>query len=377
MRIVVNTRLLLPNKLDGIGWFSYQTLKRITKQNPDVHFVFLFDRPFSDEFIFSDNITPMIIAPQARHPILYYSWFHWSVKKLLNQLQPDLFLSPDGFLALGAQCKQLPVIHDINFFHNPNDLKFLTSKYYNHFFPKYAKTASRIATVSEYSKQDICTNYGIDAQKIDVVYNGINEGFKPITEEEKQLIKQSFSQGKNYFLFVGSQSPRKNLNRLVQAFDLFKQQTQSDFKLLLVGAVYTKDSDVHKVIQHSQFKEDIVFVGRQPQENLEQIMASAFALTFVPYFEGFGIPMIEAMKCNVPVIYSNTTSMPEIANGAGLKINPYSEHNIAQAMIELHNNEDLRKQLITKGIDRKDYFSWDKSANLLWESVIKVITDKL
>lgn len=119
MRIVVNTRLLLPNKLDGIGWFSYQTLKRITKQNPDVHFVFLFDRSFSDEFIFSDNITPMIIAPQARHPILYYAWFHWSVKKLLNQLQPDLFLSPDGFLALGAQCKQLPVIHDINFLHNP------------------------------------------------------------------------------------------------------------------------------------------------------------------------------------------------------------------------------------------------------------------
>ena len=95
MRIVVNTRLLLTNKLDGIGWFSYQTLKRITQQHPEVHFVFLFDREYSDEFIFSDNITPMIIKPQARHPFLYYAWFQWSVKKLLNQLQPDLFLSPE------------------------------------------------------------------------------------------------------------------------------------------------------------------------------------------------------------------------------------------------------------------------------------------
>ena len=86
MQIVVNTRLLLKNKLDGIGWFSYQTLKRITKNNPDVHFVFLFDRDYDDEFIFSDNVTPLVLGPQARHPFLYYAWFHWSVKSLLNKI---------------------------------------------------------------------------------------------------------------------------------------------------------------------------------------------------------------------------------------------------------------------------------------------------
>ena len=373
LQIVVNTRLLLHNKLDGIGWFSYQTLKRITQNNPDVHFVFLFDRDYNDEFIFSDNITPLVIGPQARHPFLYYAWFHVSVKNLLNRLNPDLFLSPDGFLSPGAKCKQLPVIHDINFLHNPKDLKPLTSKYYNHFFPKYAKLATRIATVSEYSKADISKNYQIDSNKIDVVYNGINEGFNPLSEFDKQLTREKFSHGKPYFLFVGSQSPRKNLNRLIAAFDLFKQKTQSDFKLVLVGAVYSSEGDVKRAIDKSKYKHDIIFTGRQNQIELEKIMASAFALAFVPYFEGFGIPIVEALQCETPVICSNTTSMPEISGNAGLHVNPFDVNSICEGMLDIFNNDAKRLQLIENGKIRKDLYSWDKSADLLWKSITKAL----
>lgn len=373
MQIVVNTRLLIQNKLDGIGWFSYQTLKRITQNNPDVHFVFLFDRDYNDEFIFSDNITPLVIGPQARHPFLYYTWFHLSVKNLLNRMSPDLFLSPDGFLSPGANCKQLPVIHDINFLHNPKDLKPLTSKYYNYFFPKYAQLATRIATVSEYSKADISKNYQIDANKIDVVYNGINEGFESISESDKQLIRNKFSFGKPFFLFVGSQSPRKNLNRLIAAFDLFKEQSTSDYKLVLVGAVYSSEGDVKRVIDKSKFKNDIVFTGRQPQNELEKIMAAAFALTFVPYFEGFGIPIVEALQCETPVICSNTTSMPEIVGNAGLLVDPFEVNSICEGMLELYNNPSRRNQLIENGKVRKNLFSWDKSADLLWNSIAQCL----
>jgi glycosyltransferase involved in cell wall biosynthesis len=373
LQIVVNTRLLLKNKLDGIGWFSYQTLKRITQNNPNVHFVFLFDRDYEDEFIFSDNITPLVIGPQARHPFLYYAWFHLSVKNLLNRMNPDLFLSPDGFLSPGAKCKQLPVIHDINFLHNPKDLKSLTSKYYNYFFPKYAQLATRIATVSEYSKIDISKHYHIDPNKIDVVYNGINEGFKPLAEIDKQSTREKISHGKPFFLFVGSQSPRKNLNRLIAAFDLFKEQTQSDYKLVLVGAVYSNEGDVKRVIDKSNYKTDIIFTGRQPQEELEKIMASAFALAFVPYFEGFGIPIVEAMQCETPLICSNTTSMPEILGDAGILINPFEVNDIARGLVEIYYNKDLRLKLIENGKNRKDCFSWDKSADLLWNSIIQCI----
>lgn len=373
LQVVVNTRLLIENKLDGIGWFSDQTLKRITQNNPDVHFVFLFDRDFNDRFIYSDNITPLVVGPQARHPFLYYAWFHISVKNLLNRMKPDLFLSPDGFLSPGAKCPQLPVIHDINFLHNPKDLRSLTSRYYNYFFPKYAKTASRIATVSEYSKADIVKHYAIDPSKVDVVYNGINEGFKPLDETEQQTVRNTYTQGKPYFLFVGSQSPRKNLNRLVAAFGKFKEQSGSDLKLLLVGALYVSEGDVRRVISQSVCKQDIIFAGRQSQPELEKIMASAFALTFVPYFEGFGIPIVEAFQCDVPVISSNTTSMPEISGDAALLVDPYDVDSIAKGMEDVWRDTSLRAQLIEKGKTRKTVYSWNRSADLLWNSMTKCL----
>lgn len=152
MKIAVNTRLLVKNKLEGIGWFSYETLKRITTQHPEHEFYFIFDRKHSDDFIFSDNVTPIELFPQARHPFLYYLWFEFSMPRLLKKLKPDLFLSPDGYLSLKSKIKSLVVFHDLNFEHYPEDIPWLERKNYKYFFPRYAKKADRIATVSEYSK---------------------------------------------------------------------------------------------------------------------------------------------------------------------------------------------------------------------------------
>lgn len=335
--------------------------------------MFLFDRMFDEEFIFSDNITPLIISPQARHPFLYYAWFEFSVKGVLNKMKPDLFLSPDGFLSLGADCKQLPVIHDINFLHNPKDVKPLTRRYYNYFFPKFAHKATRIATVSEFSKKDISENYKIAPDKIDVVYNGINSSFKPIDEFTKTQTKIKFSKGKEYFLFVGSMHPRKNIPNLIKAFGAFKNETNSDLKLLLAGPHFWGLSDIYKVIDECKCKDDIIFTGRLNNEDLADVMASAFALTFVPYFEGFGIPLVEAMQCEVPIITSNVTSLPEIAGDAALPVNPFEINEIKNAMVKLVNDKSLQTQLINNGKLRKNNFSWDRSANLLWNSIEKCV----
>jgi len=373
VQIVVNTRLLLPNKLDGIGWFSYQTLKRITQQHPDVHFVFLFDRPFDNQFIFSDNITPIIIGPQARHAFLFYAWFQFSVKSIINKLKPDLFLSPDGMLALGAKCKQLSVIHDINFLHHPKDVPFWASKFYNRYFPKYAHEATRIATVSEYSKQDISKSYGIAKDKIDVVYNGINESFSPVNEVQKIATRKKYTNGQPYFIFVGSLHPRKNVKRLLLAFDAFKSETNADFKLVLAGANFWGMNELKQTMEEMKFASDVVFTGRVADTELNSIVASAFALTFIPYFEGFGIPMIEAMQCEVPVIASNTTCLPEIAGDTAMFVNPFDVIEIKNAMIHLFQHPEQRERFIEKGKLRKTLYSWDKSADLLWDCILKTV----
>jgi glycosyltransferase involved in cell wall biosynthesis len=384
VQIVVNTRLLLKDKLEGISWFTYQTLSRITKNNPDIHFVFLFDRQFDPEFIFSDNVTPLILSPQARHPFLYYAWFQFSVKSLLNKMKPDLFLSPDGFVCLGARCKQLVVLHDINFYHHPKDLKWLTGKYYNYFFPKYAREATRIATVSEYSKNDIAKHYEINSDKIDVVYNGIHDFFRPANEKEKLETKAKFTGGNDYFISVGSLIPRKNIPNLIKAYALFKQQSKSNLKLVLVGSQYWGTAEIHKIITENNLTStslvtktaDVIFTGRLSNADLNLVLASATALTFVPYYEGFGIPLIEAMQTHTPIIASNVTSLPEIAGNAAVYVNPLNVNEIADAMLKIYNDKNLQQTLIEKGNLQKQKFSWNKSADLLWQSCLHAVNSK-
>jgi len=373
LQIVVNTRLLLKNKLEGIGWFSYETLKRITQNNPDVHFIFLFDRNYDEAFIFSDNITPLILSPQARHPVLFYLWFEHSVASVLNKLKPDLFLSLDGYLSLNAKCKQLAVIHDINFEHYPNDVPFLVRKYYRYFFPKFARKATRIATVSEFSKKDIEKQYTITSSKIDVVYNGCNTNYKPSDALIKKTTKEKYSNGCDYFLFVGSLQPRKNIVRLLKAFEQFKNKQANTVKLVIVGEKYYWTKEIKQTYLNLNCKADIVFTGRLSSEDLNSVIGSALAMVYVPYFEGFGIPILEAMNCDTPVITSNITSMPEVAKDAAVLVDPFSVDSIANGMNSVYTDENLRNSLIEKGRKRRMDFSWDKTADLLWESIKRTI----
>lgn len=373
MEIVVNTRLLIKDKLEGIGWFTYETLKRITNEHPDDHFIFLFDRHFDEGFIFADNITPLILSPPARHPFLFYIWFELSVSNFLNKYNPDVFLSPDGYLSLKSSCKQLPVIHDINFEHYPKDLSFLVQKYLRHYFPKFAKKASRIATVSQFSKDDIANTYAIDPAKIDVVYNGCNESFMPVNEEIRAQTKQKFSGGADYFLFVGALHPRKNISRLFKAFDTFKSKQSNPVKLVIVGEKYYWTSEIKHTYIGMKFKDDVIFTGRLSTDDLKKVVGSALAMTYVPYFEGFGIPILEAMNCDVPVITSNVTSMPEVAGNAALLIDPFSVDSMGEAMLQLYTDKKLREQLIDKGKIRRADFSWDKTAQALWDSIERTV----
>ncbi|NOZ34004.1 MAG: glycosyltransferase family 4 protein [Chlorobi bacterium] len=370
MKIVVNTRLLIKNKLDGIGWFTYETLKRITRNQPEHEFYFLFDRKYSEEFIFSNNITPVVLNPPARHPFLWFLWFEISVKRFLKKINADLFLSPDGYLSLKSKVKQIAVIHDINFVHRPKDLPFFNRKYYNYFFPKFAEKALKIATVSEYSKQDISEQFNVSEEKITVVYNGCNKIYISVSDRVRLETKQKIAESKEYFIFIGTLHPRKNIARLFSAFEKFKKETHSDFKLVIVGTKMFMTNDIEKAYSQSEFKKDIIFTGRLKPEELHNVLASAFAMTFVPLFEGFGIPLIEAMNCNVPLIASDTTSLPEVAGDAALFVNPLDIDEIKDAMIKISEDEEFRQSLIEKGKIRKTAFSWDKTAEKLWSIIV-------
>ena len=374
MRIAVNTRFLLKDKLEGIGWFTYETLKRITKAHPEHQFIFFFDRPYDERFIFSANITPVVLFPPARHPILFYWWFDWSVTRALKKYKADIFLSTDGFLSLRTDVKTLLVVHDISFKHFPNQVKRVESWYYDFFMQRFMNKATRIATVSTYSKQDIIQHYAIDAHKIDVVYDGANPNFKPIDLKEQAKIKNEYTNGQDYFVYVGSMHPRKNIPRLIEAFDAFKKQTNAPLKLVLVGRLAWKTGEIQTTYNKSTYKTDIVFVDYVPSSQLYKIIASAYAMVYVSLFEGFGIPLLESLYCDVPVISSNTSSMPEVVGDAGILIDPYSIASITGGMIRIWKDKTLRNQLIIKGKIQRQRYSWDKTAEKLYNSIEKILS---
>lgn len=374
MRIVVNTRLLLKDKLEGIGWVEFETLRRMVVSHPDVEFYFLFDRVPDKSFFFGDNVIPLTLFPPARRSVFFVWYFEWSVTRALRKINPDLFFSPDGYLSLRTDVPSVVQFHDLNFEHFPNDIPKKYLWHYRSFFPKFARKAKRIVTVSEFSKQDIVDCYGIEPEKIDVAYNGVNERFAPVSDEKQERIRDKYTDGNPYFMFVGSLHPRKNLARLFTAFDLFKSQTPSNVKLLIVGEKRWWSKPIEQAYSQMRFKDEVVFAGRLSAEELHLVTAAALASVYVSYFEGFGIPILEAFRCDTPVITSNVTSMPEVADDAALLVDPFSEASIAEGMTEMLD-ENVRESLIEKGRERAKDFSWDKAADDIWNSLMQAIKE--
>lgn len=371
MRIAVNTRLLQKDKLEGIGWFTHETLKRIVLKHPEHEFIFIFDRPWSEEFIYADNVVATSLFPPTRHPILIMIWFELMLPFKLRRLRPDLFLSPDGFLSLASKTPQLGVMHDINFKHYPKHLPPAFRWYYNFFFPLFARKAKRLATVSEFSKADIIAQYGIEQSKIDVVYNGVNPSFAPIAPSRITEVRNRVSGGQAYFIFIGSIQPRKNLPNMLRSFDAFKKASGSSTKMVIVGEKKWWNKELRRTFDEMEFKGDVIFTGRLNETELNEALAASIGLVYISFFEGFGIPIIEAMRCEVPVITSNITSMPEIAADAAMLVSPFDVGSIAAAMQMIDEDDDLRADLIEKGKARCRDFSWEKTADALWKSVIK------
>ncbi len=351
MNIGINARHLINGKLEGIGWYSFEILNRLVLLMPKHNFFFFYDRK-TDFLIAEDNVFNVILKPPARHPILFRIWFNYVLPRNFKKLKIDLFFSPDGFISLNTLVPQIGVIHDLNFEHYPKDLPKNVLKYYQKFMPLFAQKAEKIITVSNFSKTDIVENYGINPDKINVIYNGGNNAFKPLNKYQKKVFIEQNNNNRPFFIYVGSLHKRKNIERMLRGFKKFNSLNKMDF--IIVGTDMWKNQ-----LNLEGLLKNVRFLGRKSGPELVNWVASSSALIYVSYFEGFGLPVLEGMLSGVPVVTSNLTSMPEVGGDSVIYVDPLNEDSISMGMAKsMENNQEL----IKKAFLQAEKFSWDISA---------------
>jgi glycosyltransferase involved in cell wall biosynthesis len=369
MRIAVNAIFLQKGQLEGYGHYVKELFSRMVKQHPEDEFIFMFDRPYDKQFIFAPNVTPLVVQPAARHALAFTYWYEVKAPLALRRYKPDVWVQPYGFCSLNTKIPQVLAVHDLAFRHYPEFIAWHHRRYYQWFTNRFLQKAQSIVTVSAFSKKDLIKQYRVPAEKIEVIYNAAKEIFQPLSWNEKQQVKDGFSDGREYFLFTGGVHPRKNLMALLKAFSLFKKWQHSNMKLLVAGRLAWDYEDILEKLKTYKYRDDVVMLGYLPDEQLAKVTAAAYAMVYPSYFEGFGLPIIEAMQSEVPVITSNTSSMPEIGGEAALYADPSDPDAIAKHMLGLYRDETHRSRLIDAGTVQASKFSWDMAAEQLWQNI--------
>lgn len=369
MVIAVNTRFLLGTTLEGYGYFIKEVFGRMAAAHPQCQFYFLFDRPVHSSLQFPPNVTPVVAGPPARHPLLWHWWYNVTVPRILKKIKANVFVSPDGFLSLTTKVPQCLIVHDLGFLHFKEGYQGSHIKYYKWFTPRFLKKAAAIATVSQFSKQDMVQQYKVAPEKIGVVYSAAKPIFKPLPWDEHAAVKERYTEGREYFLYVGAIQPRKNLIHLLKAFSVFKKRQKSGLKLLLVGRLAWKNDAFLTLLKTYKYRSDVVLLDYLPEEELARVVGAAYALVYPSFFEGFGVPVLEAINSGIPVLTSAASPMQEIAEDAALYFDPHNITDMAEALMLMYKNEDRRRQIIEAGESIRPKYSWEKTADLLWQMV--------
>jgi len=278
------------------------------------------------------------------------------IPRFLKRYRADVFFSPDGYVSLHSSVPQLLVVHDLAYLHYPNFIPRTTLWYYRYFVPKYIRKADAIVAVSRATAEDIERHFPGYVDRIAVAYNGCRESFVPLSKGEIDRVRARYSGGKPYFLFVSALHPRKNAEHLLLAYDLYRREGGKVDRLMIVGRKAWHTRRLEGIYRGMAYRDEVIFTGYLEERELAAVTAAAFASLYPSYFEGFGVPILEALHCEVPVITSNVSSMPEVAGDAAIYVNPRAVDAIARAMHEVED-PSLRRRLVEAGRKQRQKFS--------------------
>lgn len=296
----------------------------------------------------------------------------FELPRLCRKYRLDL-LHTQYFIPFGRPCPVVCTIHDICFEHYSDIFsrkEYLRQKL---LIPYAAKHSEKVFTVSEFSKKDIMSNYHLPEEKLTVVYNAVSDSFRHLNAEElngKELRDRFETGEEDYLLCVGNLQPRKNLQRLIKSYRKFRAESDAKIKLVIVGKkAWLYDSILKEALQDK----DIILTDYVSENDLVRLYNCAKAFIYPSYFEGFGIPPLEALACGVPVAVADNTSLPEVVGEAGVYFNPFDEDEISEAIGKVINDTDIREKILSKADENVSRFSWAASAQKIIDTYREIL----
>lgn len=351
----------------GISQYIIQFLRRCRALAPDMTFdVILYE---DEKAVYTDHDPELKTICQAewlRPATVNILWHQVGLPALCRKNNYDVVFIPGGNRRLpwSLPCPSVATCHDIGILHVP-DKYDAVHKFYNlHIMPKLVRRQTRILTVSETSKQDIVSYARVPDERVTVTLNGVDhENYQPgDPEAARAMVAEKYGVSTPYVLYISRiDHPGKNHKRLIEAFNAVIQQTNLPHSLILAGSDWTRADEVHAVAEACEFSDRIVFTGFVPAEDLPGLYQGADLFAFPSLFEGFGIPIVEAMNCGTPVACAEISCLPEIAGDAAVLFDPYGVEDMARALIEALTDDALRKQCTERGLQRAKRYNWHDS----------------
>jgi len=364
VNIIIDARLILNNNT-GIGSYLIHLIEALLEIDQKNHYVIFIDKKLRESHPVSlweqENLHKEKVAVPAVRP-----GQQLVIPFKLNGKNVDIYHYPHFDLPLLQNNDSVITIHDLKYIIAPGffpEFSLIKKKYMNFFYRLAGRRARKIIVVSESTRNDLIKLFKIPGEKIAVIPLAASGEFRPAKNKESIDMKLT-ERGINnkYFLVIGERRPHKNLVRIIEAFSIFKERCKEKYNLVLVGKKYANYSEPEQKITALNLNNDVILAGYVSDDWLPIYYQGAEALIFTSLYEGFGIPIAEAMACGTPVITSNISSMPEVAGNAALYVDPYDSEAIAEKMELLVKNMVLSKELKQKGVKQAKKFNWHRTA---------------
>ncbi len=349
--------------LTGTGRYIAEVFRALPGQGPRHEFLLYLKKSQTDLYpTGGENARQSVMEGCPDSPVgrILWEWRHFC--RQLRQDEVDLYHGPSNFLPPRKVCPYVLTLHDMIYFRNPGRTGYIKAKYWHVYTYSTWRQADLILTVSHYSVEEIRRFLPVPANKIRVIYNGVNaEYFETATPELRRRLREAIGVEAPYVLYVGRLDPDKNLTRLIEAFARVAQAGNRDHVLVLAGAKDHRAEHLPRLAEKLGIAERVIFPGYVDQELLTSLYQEADVFCYPSLNEGFGLPVAEAMAGGTPVVTSNTSSLPEVAGDAAIMVNPESVEEIAKGLGEALRPE-RGTELSEAGRERARRFTWEQSA---------------